>query len=108
MDLTIAFNLIPYLISLAISLGVTLEAWQRQTPSARSYAGVAGSQAFWTAGYIFELLAPSIEGKTFWDNIQFIGTVSWSLTFLIFGLRYTDRQFFRPKLTFTLLGLPGI
>ncbi len=104
-----ALYLIPYFLSCAISLGVGLNAWRhREENAAAPFAWIALFQAGTTAGYIFELLSPSLNGKIFWDNLQFIGLVVWPLALLAFALQYTGRTVSRPRLFWPLLALPGL
>ena len=99
--------LLPYAISFLISLSVAVYAWQRRSvPGARAFALAAASQAAWTFGYIFELSSDTVAAKVFWDNMQFVATFIWPLTFLAFSMSYTGRPCPRPFLTWTLLMLP--
>ncbi|HUM70868.1 MAG TPA: histidine kinase N-terminal 7TM domain-containing protein, partial [Chloroflexota bacterium] len=99
--------LLPYVISLLISLSVALYAWQRRiVPGARPFALFAASQAAWTFGYIFELNSETVAAKVFWDDMQYVATFIWPLTFLAFSMAYTGRPGKRPFLTWTLLTLP--
>jgi PAS domain S-box-containing protein len=103
------FYLIPFFISTGISLAVGAYCWHRRAETgARMYALVAFSQALWTLGYIFELASPTLQGKIFWDNFQFIGGTGWFLGFLAFTLEYTGRRPARPALTYGLLAIPNV
>lgn len=74
MDWAVLLYLLPYIISLIVSVGVGTYAWRRrEVAGARAYAWVTFSQASWILGYILELLSPGLGGKIFWDNFQFIG-----------------------------------
>jgi hypothetical protein len=67
--------LIPYFISFAISTGVGFYAWQRrQVSGALPFALLAWSEAFWTFGYVMELIVSGLEAKGFWDNVQWIAS----------------------------------
>jgi PAS domain S-box-containing protein len=101
--------LLPFLISTGISLGVGVYCWRRHAETgAMPYALVAFSQALWTFGYTLELASPSLEGKIFWDNFQFIGGVGWLMAFVAFALEYTGRRLSRPGLIYGLLAIPGM
>jgi signal transduction histidine kinase len=96
-----------YLISSVISALLAWFCWQRhEINGAREYAVVALSQSLWTVGLIFELTSPSLEGKIFWDNAEFVTAASWLLAFLAFTLRYTERRLPRPQIMFALLAMP--
>jgi len=90
--------LIPYVVSLILSTSVGVISWRRSDlVGARAYALIAFGQASWTFGYIFELASPTLEGKIFWDNFQFIGGPFWFIGFLVFVLHFTGRRFQRPS-----------
>ncbi len=93
----IAF-LIPYALSLAITTGVGMLAWGRRhsQAGARFFALYALAEASMTLGYIVELLSPTLAGKVFWDNTQFIGMFAAPIFGLLFVLRYTGRMPPRP------------
>lgn len=75
MTSAIALYLFPYVMSAAISAGVAVFVWRRRLlPGATAFMIFTFSQAWWTVGYIFELLSPSLEKKIFWDNVQFLPT----------------------------------
>ncbi len=99
--------LLPYALSLLISLSVALYAWQRRgVPGARPFALVAASQSVWTFGYMFELNSETLAAKIFWDDLQYAGALVWPLAFLAFALDYTRRPLRRPFLVWSLLSLP--
>lgn len=109
MNLTTFLYLLPFIISTGISLAVGIYCWQRRRETgAMMYALVAFSQASWTIGYTLELLSPTLDGKSFWDNFQLIGGTGWLIAFLAFTLAYTGRHFSRPLLAYSLLAMPGI
>lgn len=85
--------LIPYVISLSVSTAVAFYALRRRNVSgAVQFAGIASGQAFWTFGYICELISQSLGAKVFWDNVQFVGGMVWPLALLAFALRYIGRK----------------
>ena len=82
--------LLPYLVSLALSLGVGIYSWRRRTRAgALAFALVAFSEAFWTLGAVFENTTPSLAGKVFWDILQWWPVAFQPVAFLVFVLRYT-------------------
>ncbi|MBP7999492.1 MAG: PAS domain-containing protein [Chloroflexi bacterium] len=106
---TATLYLIPYFLSCTISLWIGLNAWRhREENAAAPFAWIALSQAATTIGYILELLSPTIPGKIFWDNLQFVGLVVWPLALFAFALQYTGQKLSRPRLLWTILALPGI
>jgi membrane protein CcdC involved in cytochrome C biogenesis len=91
--------LIPYLLSLALSLGILIYAWRRQTVAgARPFAWLASTQAVWTFGFILELITPTLSGKLFWDAFQWVGGIVMPLIFPAFTIEYANFQIKRPRL----------
>jgi diguanylate cyclase (GGDEF)-like protein/PAS domain S-box-containing protein len=87
--------LIPYLASAAVTAWLSVLAWRRKSvPGARFFAGLACSEVVWTLGYMLQLVAPSLNGKIFWNNVQFVGAVAAPLAYLGFALEY-DRTSFK-------------
>ena len=67
--------LIPYFLSLAITVILALYALPRlRANGALSFLWLAIGECIWILGYIFELLAPTLETKILWDSIQYYGT----------------------------------
>ena len=107
MDLATFAYLIPYLLSLLISLGVGLYALRRRrVEGAGPFSMMVFFEAAYTAGYIFELLSPTLRTKYFWDNFQYIPTVGLAISVLYFALRYTGRRLpFERQFSLVLGGL---
>jgi putative nucleotidyltransferase with HDIG domain len=82
--------ILPYILSLMISVAVGVIAWRRREISgAKTYAALAFSQSTIILGYIFELATPPIEGKIFWDDFQWLGYIFWPVLLPIFALQFT-------------------
>lgn len=82
--------LIPFVLSMALSLAVGFYAWRHRTVvGASAYAISAFGQAWWTCGYIIELLSPEKGAKLFWDDVQLIGLFMLTATTYIFARQYT-------------------
>ncbi|HEX2979910.1 MAG TPA: histidine kinase N-terminal 7TM domain-containing protein, partial [Anaerolineaceae bacterium] len=93
MNLERILYLIPYLVSAAISLGVSIYAFgRREFPGAKPLGWLALLEAEWTITYIGQAVAPSLEGKLFWNNAQFIGALFSPIAYLAFSLAYTHRR----------------
>lgn len=89
-----------YLFSILISIGITLgvgfyTARRQKVIGARSFAFVLFLEATWTIGYFFETIGPTLEGKIFWDNLQWIPSLFLPLAILSFAWEYTHYQFRR-------------
>jgi hypothetical protein len=54
-----------------------------------SLAGIAAAMGTWALGYLLELLVPTLEQKQFWVNIQYLGTTTAPVLWLIFAMRLT-------------------
>lgn len=105
---TILF-LLPYIASALLSGGIALYAWrQRAVNGAAAFTGLALAQALWTTGFIFELLSPSLAGKIFWDDLQFIPSFILPLAFLAFAWQYTGRPLAQSRRVLALLMIPFI
>jgi PAS domain S-box-containing protein len=97
-------NLIPYIVSFLISTGLGLYAWQRRRVSgALPFALLAWTEAFWTFGYMGELLGSRVETKVFWDNVQWIPTFVGPLALLAFALDYTGQRMAHSRLVWRAL-----
>jgi PAS domain S-box-containing protein len=49
------------------------------------------SQSVWSLGYVAELLAPSVRGKVFWDDVQLPPPYVMALSLLLFAWEYSGR-----------------
>lgn len=65
---------------------------RRDTPGAFPFALMLFGESIWTSGYIFELLASSLQSRIIWDNIQFPGTDMVAFSACLFALGYTGRE----------------
>ncbi|HNB53400.1 MAG TPA: histidine kinase N-terminal 7TM domain-containing protein [Anaerolineales bacterium] len=98
--------LLPYFISLMISLGIAVYAWRRrEVESAAVFAILCLSEAFWTFGYIYELTSHTLAGKIFWDNWQFVAMFFATGSWFYFALKFSGRLPAKPKLFLIGLGL---
>ncbi len=79
-----------YALSFIISVVIGVYTFQnRQIRGTFTFAIYAFCQAQWTLGYIFELSAPTLEAKIFWDNFQYLGSFLVPVSIVIFALAYT-------------------
>src|SRR5262245_60318515 len=60
-----------------------------RAPGAKAFAAVLGCEAWWAAGYVFELLAHGVSAKVFWDDVQLPPAFLLPLAFLLFVVDYT-------------------
>ena len=88
---TESLYLLPYFVSLTLSLGVLYYAWhRRQAKGVPAYLWYVIGQTLWITGFIFELLNPNISGKIFWDGFQWMAGVLIVLVIPIFAAQYTE------------------
>ena len=71
MTLDEAIFLIPYIVSLFLSVGVLAYTWNRRhAQGAIAFTWYALGQTLWITGFIFELISADITDKIFWDGFQ--------------------------------------
>lgn len=110
MDWIALLYLVPYIISLAITTGVGVYAWQRRSVAgAKPFALYALLQTVATLGYVLELVSPDLEGKIFWDNVQWAPPVLIPVFFMAFVYQYCGYKPQYPWLMWMLLSIvPGV
>jgi len=84
--------LVPYFISLLLSLGIFLYAWRhRHVRGARVYAIFVTGQTASILAFILELISPNLETKILWDKFQWLteGTITIA-AFLAFAIQFTE------------------
>jgi two-component system cell cycle sensor histidine kinase/response regulator CckA len=84
----------PIALSVLACVLVLVLVWRRRAGSAaaRHYSWVMVGEVLWGAGYLGELLASSLGGKTFWDAFQVLPTYVVALEALRFACEYSGRQ----------------
>ena len=97
------FYLLPYFISLALSLGILYYTWERRTAKGvTAFTWYIAGQTLWTFGFIVELLTPDVAGKMFWDGFQWLAGLILVITFPIFAVQYAEHKFKNPQRMFWL------
>lgn len=94
--------------SVAVSLGLTIYALSRRSVTgALPFALITSGWFLWTFGYLLEIQTPTLDGRIFWDNIQFFGIDLAVAGGLLFALAYTGRitQLLTPALQLSLFPL---
>jgi len=95
------FYLLPYLLSLGISLAVFIYAWQhRKVRGAKLYAWFVAGQLLIILGFILELVSPDLQVKLLWDKFQWV-SISFlaMIPFLNFCIQYAEYPLRYPRLT---------
>src|SRR5258707_345338 len=97
--------LVPYLISLALSVGVFIYSWQhRHVRGAGAYTWFVAGQTLSILGFIMELVSPSLDIKILWDKFQWVTEVSIIVvTFLIFAVQFTETRIKRPAVFWSIV-----
>jgi len=95
--------LLPYLASLALSLGVLIYAYtKRQAQAARAFFWYMGGQTFWVFGFILELVSADLYCKIFWDGAQWMAGAVSLLAFPVFAVQYSEFNLRHRKRLFVL------
>ncbi len=88
----------PYLLSGLLSSAISIYSFRRaSTTGARAFGFLALFETIWTLGYILQTLNPSLNGKLFWNDVQFLGAVAAPLAFFIFCLSYSQSSWMRAR-----------
>lgn len=92
-------RIVPCIVATLVSTWIGFYAWRRRrVPGALWYALMMWAQALWVLGYLFELLAPSLDGKIIWDDLQLIPALAIPPLFLAFAVDYAGVKVARPRL----------
>ena len=101
--------ILPLLAALAAG-SVGLHAWQRrEVNGAKAFALCAASVFIWCFFAIFEQLALAPTPRIIFGKLQYFGIVSFPALWLIFTLRYTQRDdWLRPAVLAALSFIPSL
>lgn len=106
MSWNIVLYIVPYIVSCVISCIIALYAWKRaHVPGAIFFGVVAFGEAFSTFGFIFELVSPTLEGKLFWDKLQWFGGIPLTTALPLFAMQYLDYKPRQQRWFATLLAI---
>ena len=95
--------LIPYTVSLAISIGVLLYTWSRRSArGAFAFVWYQFGQSLWVGAFIFELLSPDINKKIFWDGVQWLAGFLMIIALPVFSVQYTEHNIRHSRAFFAL------
>src|SRR5687767_4031932 len=95
--------LIPYFVSLALSIGVLVYTWSRRSAQgAIAFAWYVLGQVLWIAGFIFELVSADITVKIFWDEFQWFAGLLVVIALPVFMVEYTEYKLDRARVFFWL------
>ncbi|MFT3896081.1 MAG: PAS domain S-box protein [Anaerolineales bacterium] len=103
------FYLLPYLFSLALSLGIFFYAWRhRLVRGVRAYTWFVGGQVLYIVGFLLELISPNLQTKLLWDKFQWLVESAFVfIPFLAFSLQFSDHKLKNPRLMWAVwIGVP--
>jgi diguanylate cyclase (GGDEF)-like protein len=80
------------ILSALISFTAAIMTWRRSAPGASALSYLLLAMAIWSAGYATRWLDISVEAKTFWFGVMYIGTAFTPTLFLLFALGFTHNQ----------------
>ena len=97
------FHLLPYFVSLALSISVLAYTWSRRnTQGALAFAWYGLGQVLSVAGFILELLSRDINDKIFWDGFQWFAGFLIVISLPVFAIQYTRYNVSNSRLLFRL------
>ena len=80
-------------ISIGVGFSATLVAWRaRAEPGATPLTILLGSQVVWSVCLFFQLQAPGLASKIFWEELTWIGVVTIPVAWFVFALEFTGRD----------------
>lgn len=86
------------IVATCCTLNMAFLAWKRRAvPIAISYGLGMLAGAFYTFGYAFEILSPTLDPIRFWLRVEYIGIPFGSMLWIIMVLQYTGRHAFIRK-----------
>jgi len=85
-------DLLPYLFSLVITLSLAVFTFRRRSVlGARAFSIVIFVEMLETVGFILEMVDPTLNGKMFWDDVQWFTTFLFPVASLYFIIVYIGR-----------------
>jgi PAS domain S-box-containing protein len=92
------------IVATCFTLYMAILSWKRkELPIAISYGLGMLAGAFYTFGYAFEILSPTLDQIRFWLRVEYIGIPFGSMLWIIMVLQYTGRQVLVRKWVVLLL-----
>ncbi len=76
-----------------------------RAPGSRAFAVILFAQSWWSLGYVGELLAPDLEAKLMWDDLQLPPVFIMGAALLLFALDFTHHRPKSPRKVMTWLGI---
>lgn len=110
MNYMITIYTVFFLATTLISFFVAFLAWQRKSvKGAKELTLLMVGTGIWTFWVMFETAATTIQGKAFWSGLEYIGSISSPVFYLIFVLQFTGKKnIITPKNILLLFIIPVI
>jgi signal transduction histidine kinase len=96
------------LLAAAISIVFALYAWKRRpVPGAVAFSVFMLAVTLWILAYLLQVISDGQAAKIIWAKLQFVGISIVPVAWLVFALRYTDRQeWITPRRWVMLMTIP--
>ena len=86
----LAIYISPLIVSAAVLLALLVVTWRSRSDAvAPWFAATLVAFLIWTVGYVFEILAPTLGGKLWWADFEFIGIALLPVAWFEVVRRYT-------------------
>ncbi|MFC6732595.1 histidine kinase N-terminal 7TM domain-containing protein [Haladaptatus sp. GCM10025893] len=105
------FDLLVLMLAAVLTGGAaTVFAWrQRPEPGATALAVLMAAATWWSGMYILELNAATLMGKLFWARMQWAGSVTVPVAWVVFALEYTGNdEYVNPRNIVLLGAIPAL
>lgn len=90
MTAQLAIYISPLIVSSAVLVALMVVTWRSRSDAvAPWFAATLVAFLVWTVGYAFEILAPTLGGKLWWADVEFIGIALLPVTWFEVVRRYT-------------------
>jgi PAS domain S-box-containing protein len=76
-----------------------------RAPGSRAFAVILFAQSWWSLGYVGELLAPDLEAKLMWDDLQLPPVFIMGAALLLFAFDFTHHRPRSARRVMVLLGI---
>ena len=93
MDTATLLYISPLIISATVLVGLLAISWRNRTDAASPWFAVTIlGFLMWCVGYIFEFASPTLQGKIWWADLQFVGIALVPVAWLEVVRRYSGRR----------------
>ncbi|HUE98647.1 MAG TPA: diguanylate cyclase [Anaerolineales bacterium] len=96
------------ILSALVTLLASFTAWRRSAPGSLMLSLLLLSMAIWSGFYSTRWMDISLEAKTFWFNLMYIGVSALPTLFLLFVLAFTHNDTWFTKRNLLLLSIQPV